>query len=97
MLLAGIRNNGLCPCHRCLVSKHDLSKLGAPSDVERTNALRQESETVRLVGAAQQEIMDNSYAVDSDSKVEIHLKPQSLVPTKVCHLSDLRLSYCGYY
>lgn len=84
VLLAGVWNNGLCPCHRCLIGKDDLSKLGAPTDVERTESLRDESKLVALVSAAQEEILLNGYAIDSNSKVEVHLKPQSLVPTTVC-------------
>lgn len=83
VLLAGTRNNGLCPCHRCLVTQGDLANLGAPTDVERDSP-RKEADILKLTELAQQEITKNGFAVDSDSKVEVHLKPQSLVPSRVC-------------
>jgi hypothetical protein len=33
VLLATIRNKGLCPCPRCLVSKSDLDRLGLRRDI----------------------------------------------------------------
>ena len=33
VLLATIRDNGLFPCHRCLVSKSVLHQLGCPEDI----------------------------------------------------------------
>lgn len=77
-----MRNNGISPCHRCLVAKEDLSRLGAPSDVER-NLPRSESVAKSAVDEAWKEIFEEGYAVDT-AKVEDRLKPLSLVPTLVC-------------
>ena len=33
VLLANIRNKGLCPCPRCLVSKSELDRLGLRRDI----------------------------------------------------------------
>ena len=33
VLLAGVRNNGDCPCPRCLVKKRDISKIGQALDL----------------------------------------------------------------
>ena len=42
VLLATIRNNGLCPCPRCLVSKSELDRLGLRRDVSiRINKFRE--------------------------------------------------------
>ncbi|TEB38585.1 hypothetical protein FA13DRAFT_1784905 [Coprinellus micaceus] len=80
---ATIRNNGGHGCHRCLVrdTKEDLSKLGAPSDIERKQNLRNGSEDRKSVESAMEEIYSNHFAVDG-TKVEALLKPRSLVPVK---------------
>ena len=77
-----MRNNGLCPCHRCLVKKTQLSHLGAPTDIERSNSIRNEAENRKVVSDVRKLIYSNLYAVDS-SKVEDLLKSQSLVPVHV--------------
>ncbi|KAJ2935903.1 hypothetical protein H1R20_g1191, partial [Candolleomyces eurysporus] len=81
ILVAGIRNNGVHPCHRCLIQKSDLSNLGAPNDNQRCLQQRIDSDDRRrkLVADARKEILENNYAVDGN-KVESLLKPQSLVP-----------------
>ena len=56
------------------------------------NSPRQEADIMNRVALAQSEITGSkSFAVDSETKVEVHLKPQSLVPTKV-HEFVLNLS-----
>lgn len=70
--------------------------MGSPKDVERDSP-RQESEMLKLVGLAQEEILNNGFAVDSKSKVEVHLKPQSLVPSKVSLFSPCLLSSSLYH
>jgi hypothetical protein len=85
--VAGIRNNGSAPCHRCLVAKGALHKLGAPTDTERETS-RSEAEGKKAVEDSRQEIFEGGYAVAS-TKVEEFLKPQSLVPTIVRPLSGL--------
>ncbi|TEB31567.1 hypothetical protein FA13DRAFT_1590707, partial [Coprinellus micaceus] len=79
VLIAGIRNNGGCPCHRCTIQKSELSKLGAPTDTERRDRLRSEQEQKGKVDKAR-EVIRSGYAVDT-SQVEDSLKPLSLVPT----------------
>ena len=82
--MSGIRNNGLCPCHRCLVQKGlaGLAKLGALVDTERHTRQHNVSEACQMVADARREIFDNGYAVDG-TKPEAILKVQSLVPIKV--------------
>ncbi|KAJ3543473.1 hypothetical protein NMY22_g3125 [Coprinellus aureogranulatus] len=40
VLVAGLRNNGGHPCHRCMIGKDEIYKLGSPSDTTRNTALR---------------------------------------------------------
>lgn len=89
VLIAGVRNNGGCPCHRCLIKKTDLSNLGAPTDTERREQLRSEQEQHTKVAEARA-IIASGYAVDTE-QVEALLKPLSLVPTHVSrqHINDL--------
>lgn len=82
MLIAGIRNNGMCPCPRCLIPKSDLSRLGAPIDIDRQTNERSERRRAQAVMEARHEIVENGYAIDS-TKVEAKLKSQSLVPVEV--------------
>ena len=87
ILVAGIRNNGLCPCHRCLIEKSSIKNLGAPSDNQRRLQQRVDSENERreVVSEARKEIVENDFAVDG-TRVEALLKPQSLVPVDVCSI-----------
>ena len=73
----------MCPCHRCLVSKSDLSTLGAPIDVERSEKERSPTLQALAIAEVRKEILQSQYAVDS-LKVEMKLKPQSLIPVEVC-------------
>jgi hypothetical protein len=76
-----LRNNGGCPCHRCLVDKGDLGKLGAPTDNERDDQIRREDDQKELVDLARDEI-SSGFAVNGD-RIDLHLKEQSLVPVHV--------------
>jgi hypothetical protein len=76
-----MRNNGGAPCHRCLVKKPNLFRLGAPTDTERTSERRNASQEQSDVLEAES-MIQNGYAVSSD-KVENVLKWQSLVPRQV--------------
>jgi hypothetical protein len=80
-LVAGTRSNGVSPCHRCLVPKSELYKLGAPIDTERRSP-RSDSEANEAIDEARKEIFERGLAVDT-TKVEDRLKPLSLVPTLV--------------
>ena len=77
-----MRNNGCHPCHRCLVGKGDLEKLGAPNDTERMIKTRCEAEQATLVKQARKDIEDGS-AFDG-TKVEAALFPKSLTVVEVC-------------
>ncbi|TEB21302.1 hypothetical protein FA13DRAFT_1643041, partial [Coprinellus micaceus] len=92
ILIAGIRNNGGCPCHRCTIKKENLANLGTPTDTEHRDQIRSEGEQWNKVAEARA-IIVAGYAVDTD-QIEAKLKPQSLVPT-VSTLSS-RLSPMGF-
>ncbi|KAJ3526888.1 hypothetical protein NMY22_g9993 [Coprinellus aureogranulatus] len=77
-LVAGIRNNGGHPCHRCLVKKEDIYRLGSPSDTARSKAARQPDQQKATILQARTEI-EKGYAVNS-STFEESLKALSLVP-----------------
>ncbi|TEB24443.1 hypothetical protein FA13DRAFT_1797302 [Coprinellus micaceus] len=77
--IAGLRTNGLTPCHRCLVQKDQLFRLGAPSDTERVHQQRSLEDQQEKVAAAQVNIV-KGYAVDSKDVIEKKLVPTSLVP-----------------
>ncbi|TEB24923.1 hypothetical protein FA13DRAFT_1796782 [Coprinellus micaceus] len=80
VLVGGIRNNGVCPCHRCLVKRDQLFKLGAPSDTERMNEQRCPKDGQAKVAKAQV-LINQGYAVDSKKSIEaMLLQPTSLVP-----------------
>ncbi|KAJ3524956.1 hypothetical protein NMY22_g10778 [Coprinellus aureogranulatus] len=78
-LIAGLRNNGLCPCHRCLIEKCDIWMLGAPSDSkDRVKRRRNEDKQKKQVDSARDEI-EAGFAVDG-KRIDHHLKDWSLVP-----------------
>lgn len=79
--MGGFRNNGGCPCPRCLVEKGDLAKLNAPTDNERYDMQRSEEKQRELVDLAREEITAG-FAVDG-KRIDAHLKSQSLVPVHV--------------
>lgn len=83
-LLATIRNNGDCPCPRCLVKKADIYKIGQVNDIKSrlTKARKYVSDTVTsAIGF----IYKQGFNVVS-AAVDRVLSAQSLVPTKVCGL-----------
>lgn len=82
ILIAGIRNNGAHPCHRCLVKDSELGNLGAPSDAERRRDTRCEIKQAQLVDKAHRLIHGGQWAV-TGKKVEGLVKEESLVPVKV--------------
>ena len=81
MLLATIRDKGLCPCPRCLVSKSNLDRLGLRRDVTvrikqlRTYVAGKVSHTRRAIYKLAKPL--------SGSAVENLLKAFSGVPTEV--------------
>ncbi|KAJ3546960.1 hypothetical protein NMY22_g1843 [Coprinellus aureogranulatus] len=60
-LICGIRNNGSRPCHRCLIGKDEIFKLGAPTDSERVNDERCPGDQLDKVSAAQA-VIQRGYA-----------------------------------
>jgi hypothetical protein len=84
IILAGIRDRGLCPCPRCLIPKSRLQNMGMPLDMKQRETLARVDDEARRrkVGIARDIIYKKNYAVDSDA-VEAILKEESLVPNKV--------------
>jgi hypothetical protein len=81
MLVAGLRSNSRCPCHRCLIPKNDLGKLGAPTDTERYDQMQNEGDQRKLVDEAKTEIAAG-FTVNS-TRIDYHLKETSLHPVHV--------------
>jgi hypothetical protein len=86
ILLAGIRNLGLCPCPRCLVHLSKTHDIGTARDKAiRRSSLRVDDAKRRSLVSSARRIIYKGYAVKS-AAVEDLLKSSSLVPNKVrCH------------
>lgn len=84
-LISGLRNNGTAPCHRCLIEKDEIFKLGAPSDTERTKSERCPADQKKRVIAAQK-VIQLGYAVDNKNHIESKLQPHGLVPVEVSRI-----------
>jgi hypothetical protein len=84
ILLASIRNLGMCPCPCCLVPLSCVHNLGMPRDTsQRTTMARIDDDSRRSkVFAARTLIYEKQYNVDS-AAVEKLLKEKSWVPTAV--------------
>lgn len=84
VLLASIRNNGGCPCPRCLIPKVWIQNLGMVRDRQQRLTLQRLDDQGRQykIAKARHLIYKHNYAVDS-SAVDKLLKPESLVPTSV--------------
>ncbi|KZV87415.1 hypothetical protein EXIGLDRAFT_620624, partial [Exidia glandulosa HHB12029] len=83
VLLATVRDNGLCPCPRCFVRKEDIFKMGQPADMkQRTEQKRRDTEErQRRIEEARQIIYELGFAVGS-KEVESLLMDKSWVPTE---------------
>ena len=93
ILMAGIRNMGLCPCPRCLIKKTELSALGTQRDSGRRAKIRVNSHHFRTkVSLAREIIYEHGLRVNADAVNDL-LKGQSLVPTTVCLQSHLSILY----
>ena len=81
VLLAGVRNNGDCPCPRCLVKKRDIGKIGQALDLRSrvSNARLYVGEKIK---DARDFIFKLGYNVGS-AAVERLLSEHSWVPTLV--------------
>lgn len=83
MLLATLRDNGACPCPRCLIQKSDTDGLGTRADREiRTTQQRIDNRTRQDAVKLAKRLIGKGLGVES-SAVERLLKPESLVPTEV--------------
>ena len=81
VVLATIRDNGLFPCHRCLISKSVLHKLGCPDDITfRIDKTR--SFLADLVKKARKLIYKDAKPINGTGVDDI-LKEFSGVPTMV--------------
>jgi hypothetical protein len=84
VLVATIRDQGRCPCVRCLVTTPDIPALGTPEDrTLRQTQLRVESEErQQRVEGARDKLYREGYVITGDN-VDGILKDESLVPTLV--------------
>jgi hypothetical protein len=79
-----IRNLGLSPCPRCLVSKDSLHLLGTAEDMKtRTDGLCRDDSTCQAnCKSARRAVYDNKFSIDSEA-VDRILKKRSLIITTV--------------
>ncbi|KAI0645610.1 hypothetical protein C8Q79DRAFT_965394 [Trametes meyenii] len=82
VLLATVRDMGICPCPRCLIPKDMICELGTARDHEwrTTDARKDDTERQRAVLTARSYILKKGLGVNSTA-VEAVLKSRSLVPT----------------
>lgn len=82
ILMAGIRNMGLCPCPRCTIEKIYISKLGTPMDEKRRMKLRRNTHHFRTKVSIARDLIYKGHRIRS-TPVGYFLKEESLVPTTV--------------
>lgn len=84
ILIASIRNLGICPCPRCCIPKKLVYQMGMARDKTQRVTLARVDDIRRqgLVTAARRIIYDEHYTVNS-AAVEALLKDQSLTPNIV--------------
>lgn len=99
ILLATIRNFGLCPCPRCLIPKDKIPDVGKVYDDRRRNTTSRIDSAARNfdIDTARKFIYENGEGVKS-AAVERVLRDKSLVPTTVrpklfSHLSPINLLF----
>lgn len=85
VLIATIRDMGICPCPRCTIKKESFYTLGTTGDTaDRISKARRDNDSFRSIV---QEVRDNiyrkGYALHSVPGVEHLLKEESFVPTLV--------------
>ena len=91
MLLATIRDKGLCPCPHCLIPKTNLDRVGHIADAKnRINQAHKYEDTTELVKTAWKAIYEEGVPIGG-AYVERLLKPTSTVLTLV---SPDRFAYC---
>lgn len=83
-LLATIRDQGVCPCPRCIIQKDMIPFVGTASDINyRKLCKRKDTEQrIKLVKRASNLIYKKGAVVKS-KKVEDLLQSSSMVPTMV--------------
>jgi hypothetical protein len=84
VLVVSIRNRGICPCPRCLVTKSELSQFGTQLDMDkRTTLARVDNRAERYdIENARRKIYQGKFCVNTQC-VEDLLKGKSRVPTLV--------------
>jgi hypothetical protein len=89
-LLACVKYLGKCPCSLCLVEKNQIAKLGTKLDVK----MREDKKRVddkphwRDIELARKWIYERGMDVGS-VHIDRVLGSRSLVPTRVCHRSNV--------
>jgi hypothetical protein len=85
ILIASIRNLGLCPCPRCLIPLNRVHNLGMVRDMNQRKTLARVDDIHRQskITAARRVIYEKHYQVDSTA-VENLLQEESWVPNEVC-------------
>ena len=81
VLLATIRDQGLCPCPRCLVSKSKTDRVGLVADM-KTRIEKARKYPADAVNEARKAVYTLGLPIGG-AAVERLLKPTSSVPTKV--------------
>jgi hypothetical protein len=84
VLIANIRNLGACLCPRCLIPKDRVHNLASQKDMlqRHLSARKDDEERRKKVVDARRFIYEQQYVVNA-LQVEMLLKNESLVPTKV--------------
>ena len=98
ILMAGIRNLGICPCPRCQVPMSSVHHLGTRRDRSARISLMRVDDNQRRskITSARNLIYGKNYAVDS-SAIQRLLKEKSLVPTEVGIHSPFFDNWCNCY
>lgn len=91
-LIASIRGKGRCPCPRCIIPLSRVQNLGKLQDMKQRVTLARIDNDVRRydINRARELIYKNNYAVNS-THVKNILNEQSLVPTAVSPITNVRL------
>jgi hypothetical protein len=84
VLLASIRDKGVCLCPRCLIPLSRVQNMGMKHDMKQRETLARvdDKSRRRKVATVRDIIYNKNYAVNTNN-VETLLMPQSLVPTTV--------------
>jgi molybdopterin/thiamine biosynthesis adenylyltransferase len=85
IIIAGIRNLGLCPCPRCRIPKDRVANMGKPQDMAQRKTLARVDDVDRRtrVETARKSVHEENQKVDG-AQMQRLLKKDSLVPTAVC-------------